>query len=185
MNRRPDRVLRARSEPILLAEHDPSWSLLFEEERTRLRRLLPESAIGRIEHIGSTAVPGLVAKPIVDLMVESPDYETVRQVIAPILEAENYDFFWRPVSRGDAEIDYAWFIRRDPNGKRTHHVHFAPAGSSLWDRVTFRDFLRSNPEEAEKYGEIKRQAVSKNLNRAEYAAAKGAYINDALTRAKG
>ena len=79
MVRLPAFVRRPRAEKIEIADYDPAWPRRFEEEAARLRASL-DGLIGRIEHIGSTAVPGLAAKPIVDLMVEVPDLETVRDI---------------------------------------------------------------------------------------------------------
>ena len=179
-----DNVSRARDEPVFLSEHDSAWVAMFEAEAGRLRRLLADIPIGRIEHIGSTAVPGLCAKPIVDLMVEVPDYDSVRDRIAPVLTDAGYEYFWRPVSPGDAGIDYAWFIRRDAAGRRTHHVHMAPAASPYWDRVTFRDRLRADPDLASEYAAVKRAAVAQSGgDRAAYARAKGRFIRRVLSGA--
>ena len=181
MNAGEDEVSRALAEPVELADYDPDWPAAFEAEAGRLEHLLANIPIGRIEHIGSTAVPGLTAKPIIDLMVEVPDYECVRQRIAPILRAAGYDFFWRPVTPGDVEIDYAWFLKRDAAGRRTHHVHVAPPGSRYWDRVTFRDRLRADPSLAADYAAVKRAALTgSDGDRAAYARAKSAFIRRVL-----
>ncbi len=179
-----DRPARAAAEPIEIAPYDPAAPARFEAEAARLRRLLPAGLIGRIEHIGATAVPGLAGKPIVDLMVEVPDLETVRRTIAPILEKAGYQFLWRPSSPGDADIAYAWFIRRDADGRRTHHVHAAPPGSPYWDRVTFRDHLRRHPQVAAEYAALKRAAAARSTDRRAYAAAKGDFIRRALKAAR-
>ena len=148
-----------------------------------MKRLLGDVPLGRIAHIGSTAVPGLSGKPIIDLMVEVPDYATVRDRVAPVLTRNGYEFFFRPRGPGSEEIDYAWFIRRDAQGRRTHHVHMAPAGSRYWDRVTFRDRLRADPDLAARYGEIKRRALAEHPgDRAAYSRAKGAFIRQVLAR---
>lgn len=172
------------SEPVEVVPYDPDWPLRFDAEAARLRRLLPAGTIGRIEHIGGTAVPGLAAKPIVDMMVEAPSLEDVRRTIAPILEKAGYEFLWRPTSPGDVDIAYAWFIRRDASGRRTHHVHFAPPGSPYWDRVTFRDHLRRHPEVAADYGALKREAAARATDRRAYAEAKSAFIRRALREAR-
>jgi GrpB-like predicted nucleotidyltransferase (UPF0157 family) len=176
-----DAVSRARAEPVELVDYDPGWPEDFSAEAAHLRHLLASLPIGRIEHIGSTAVPGLSGKPIVDLMVEVPDYETVRQRIAPILRRAGYEFFWRPVTPGDVEIDYAWFLKRDAAGRRSHHVHMAPPGSRYWDRVTFRDRLRADPTLAADYASVKRAALTgSGGDRAAYARAKGGFIRRVL-----
>jgi GrpB-like predicted nucleotidyltransferase (UPF0157 family) len=173
----PDYVRRAREEPVELAEYDPAWPALFRAEAEHLRRILPARLIGRIEHFGSTAVPGLAAKPVVDVIVEVPDLEAVRREIAPILRREDYEFLWRPVSPGDAEIAYAWFIKRDAAGRRTHHVHMLPPGAPDWERLAFRDHLIAHPEATAAYAAVKTRALAEHPgDRAAYARAKGAFI---------
>jgi GrpB-like predicted nucleotidyltransferase (UPF0157 family) len=182
VNAGEDAVSRALAEQVVLSDYDPDWPAQFEAEAAHLRRLLAGIRIGRIVHIGSTAVPGLLAKPIIDLMVEVPDFGCVRQSIAPILRDAGYDFFWRPVTPGDAEIDYAWFLKRDAAGRRTHHVHMAPPGSRYWDRVTFRDRLRADAALAAEYGEVKRAALAAaGGDRTAYARAKGAFVRRVLS----
>jgi GrpB-like predicted nucleotidyltransferase (UPF0157 family) len=183
MARNPDHVGRAREEAVEVVDYDPSWPRRFEEEAARLRALLPESLIGRIEHFGSTAVPGLAAKPIVDMIVEVPDLELAHREIAPVLSRLGYEYFWRPTSPGDPTIDYAWFIRRDPQGRRSHHIHLLPPHSPYWDRLRFRDHLRAHPEDAAAYADLKRRAANEHAgDRAAYAAAKGRFIRKVLGR---
>lgn len=180
-NRSDNHVARALAEPVDLVPYDPDWSGLFDEEAARLRRLLPPDTLGRIEHIGSTAVPGLPAKPIVDMLVEVPDLQTVRTRIAPILERHGYEFFWRPTSPGDADMAYAWFLRRDADGRRTHHVHMVPPGSRYRDCVAFRDRLIADPAAAAAYAALKRRAAARHAgDRRAYARAKGAFIGKLL-----
>ncbi len=176
-----DYVARARDERVEIVEYDPAWPQRFAEEAAALRALLPERLVGRIEHFGSTAVPGMPAKPIIDMIVEVPDLEAVRREVAPLLVARGYEFFWRPTSPGDPDIDYAWFIKRDAAGRRTHHIHFLPPGSPYWDRLGFRDLLIADPALARAYAAVKRQAAtSRPEDRAAYARAKGDFIREAL-----
>jgi len=138
-------------------EYNPNWTISFENEAKFLRHMLPESLIIRIEHFGSTAVPGLAAKPIVDMLVEVSSLDETKKQIVPLLEAEGYDYFWRPPFNDTSNPDefYAMFIKRDRNGKRTHHIHMVEADSELWDRLYFRDYLREFPDEAKRYEELK------------------------------
>jgi GrpB-like predicted nucleotidyltransferase (UPF0157 family) len=178
-----DPVAAARDEPVELADYDAAWPARFAEEAAHLRAVLPARLVGRIEHVGSTAVPGLVAKPIVDINVEVPDLEAVRREIAPVLEAEGYTYLWRPSSPGAPDIDYAWFIKRDAEGRRTHHVHMLPPDSPHWNRVAFRDLLRGDPALARDYGAVKRAAAAAYRgDRVAYARAKGRFIAAALKR---
>ena len=96
--------------------YNPRWVKIFEQERLHLLHCLPEGLIRRIEHFGSTAVPGLSAKPIVDMLVEVRSLEETKQRIVPILEDRGYDYFWRPTLGDDTPPFYAWFIKRGKYG---------------------------------------------------------------------
>jgi GrpB-like predicted nucleotidyltransferase (UPF0157 family) len=118
---------------------------------------LPGDLIRRVEHFGSTAVPGLAAKPIVDMLVEVTDLQATRARIAPVLESQGYDYFWRPTHGDDGPPFYAWFIKRDPStGARTHHIHMVEGQfSEHWDRLLFRDYLIEHPAVAKAYESLK------------------------------
>ena len=147
---RIERVLR---DEIEIVDYDPDWPRLFEVEARYLRAVLPAGSIGRVEHFGSTAIPGMPAKPIVDMLIETRSLEETQQLIVPELESRGYDYFWRT----DVPAPYSWFIKRDERGRRTHHLHMDEAGSSLWERLLFRDYLREFPFEARLYDELKRR----------------------------
>ncbi len=143
---------------------------------------LPQPLIKRIEHFGSTAVPGLPAKPIIDMLVEVSSLREVKLVIPPILEARGYDYFWRP-TWGDATPPYyAWFIKRDTRGSRTHHIHMVEAHFEHWQRLLFRDYLIDHPEAAEEYGRLKQQLSEAYQNdRVKYTEEKTIFI-ERITR---
>jgi len=138
------RIKDAICEEISIVPYNPEWPILFDNEAEFLRFKLPESLIKRIEHFGSTAIPGLAAKPIIDILVEVSSLAEAQKQIVPLLESEGYDYFWRT----DTEPAYAWFIKRDAEGKRTHHIHMVEADSKLWERLYFRDYLRKFPAES-------------------------------------
>ena len=175
------RISEAVAEEIAIDPYNPSWPLLFENEAEFLRRKLPAPLIGRIEHFGSTAVPGLAAKPIIDVLVEVRSSAEARERIAPLLESEGYDYFWRT----DVEPAYAWFIRRDGAGRRTHHVHMVERDSELWERLHFRDYLREFPDEAERYEVLKLSLSRRHPNdRVAYTEGKAEYVKLITERAK-
>ena len=88
-----EKIARVVKEEVCVVAYDPCWPELFEMERHHLLSCLPVDLVKRIEHFGSTAVSGLRAKPIVDILVEVADLEETRMRIAPILEAQGYDYF--------------------------------------------------------------------------------------------
>lgn len=172
-------------EEVALVPYDPAWPGMFEEEAAFLRRKLPPHLVGRIEHFGSTAVPGLSAKPIIDILVEVTSLEETKTKLVPILEAQGYEYFWRPAFGDDCPPCYAWFIKRNSRGERTHHIHMVEADSALWDRLYFRDYLRQFPEVAKCYDELKRELSEKYPHdRVGYTREKSGFILEATGRAK-
>lgn len=147
-----ERVLKDK---VVIVPYDPTWPDQFLAERNHLLGCLPGDLIRRIEHFGSTAVPGLASKPIIDMLVEVTHLDQVRQCIVPILEGQGYDYFWRPTEGNDVPPFYAWFIKRNKHGQRTHHIHMVEGHFKHWDRLLFRDYLIENPTVAGEYQELK------------------------------
>ena len=169
------RIKEAVAEKIAMVPYDPVWLDRFRRESEFLQSRFPFPLIRRVEHFGSTAVPGLMAKPIVDMLVEISSAEDASREIVPVLEDLGYDYFWRP------ELDkppmYHWFIKRNAGKERTHHIHMVEADSRLWDRLFFRDYLRQFPEEAQAYGDLKELLVQVYPNdRVSYTRAKTKFI---------
>lgn len=172
-----DKLRRVLNEPIEVVDYDPAWPGVFAAEVARLSRFFPPGVILAVEHIGSTAVPGLAAKPIVDILVVVEDPQLVVERVAPAMEVAGYDFFLRPAF-GDSGPRYPWFIGRDESGRRVSHIHIARAGDDSWsDRMLFRDRLRTHPDVARAYGELKRELAARFPgDREAYTLAKTAFI---------
>ncbi len=172
-----EKVARVVREDVAIVPYDPRWPEMFREERAHLLSCLPDALVNRIEHFGSTAVPGVAAKPIVDMLVEGSSLDATREIIPPILEAEGYDYFWRPTWGDDTPPYYAWFIKRDREGNRTHHIHMVEAHFEHWDRLLFRDYLIEHPEVAEEYAALKmRFSESHRNDRVAYTKAKTEFV---------
>lgn len=181
----PPRIRHARDEPVELHDYDSAWPRRFAQEAAHLRRVLPEARLGRIAHFGSTAIPGMVAKPIVDMLVEVPSLRDVQEHIAPVLEKQGYEFFWRASWRDNLTPAYTWFIKRDARGQRTHHIHMLTADAPDWDRLLFRDYLTAHPQVAADYGALKRRLVQAHPgDRIAYARAKSDFIEDVMRKAR-
>ena len=166
-------------DPVYLVPYDPTWPSQFEEERAQLARVLSPWLVGPIEHIGSTAVPGLTAKPVIDIMAgvrDLPSSLDARAALAPL----NYENF---PHRPDV---MHWFCKPSP-ARRTHHLHLVPVQSALWaERVLFRDYLRSSSATAAEYAALKvALAVRHQFDREAYTEAKGAFVRSILDRAHG
>jgi GrpB-like predicted nucleotidyltransferase (UPF0157 family) len=180
-----NRIEELIREEITVVPYDASWVRSFEDEAAFLRGALPRDLVGRIEHFGSTAVPGMSAKPIIDILVEVASLEETVKRIVPILAGKGYEYFWRPAFGDDGPPWYAWFIKRDREGRRTHHVHMVERDSELWDRLCFRDYLREFPEEARSYGELKRAVSQRHPgDRVAYTRDKSDYIISVTEKAK-
>ena len=161
------------SDAIYLVPYDPRWPEMFRSEAERLRDLLGTQSVLRFEHIGSTAIPGLSAKPIIDMLIEIPSFEFALVNILPRLQQDGWEYHWRD----DRPPGHMYFIRRNAVGVRTHHLHMLPAAHPGWERVAFRDYLRSHPDEMRRYESLKRQlAAIHSGDREAYTEAKGAYV---------
>ena len=177
-----ERVKRAVSEKIEIVPYNTEWPALFKEEKERLLKLFPVDLSGLIVHFGSTAVPGLSAKPVIDMLVEIFSFEKTKKHIVPILEKNGYDYFWRPIL-GDGPPFYPWFIRRNSEGVRTHHIHMAEPGFPLWDQVGFKDILIAHPETAKAYETLKISLAAQFPNdRAAYTHGKSVFIKNIMDK---
>jgi GrpB-like predicted nucleotidyltransferase (UPF0157 family) len=176
MQRHPS--LDERFDPaIRIVDHDPRWPLLAQQELRRVADALGDSAV-RLEHVGSTSVPGLGAKPIIDMQVSVADIERLDDYVGP-LEALGYLFAPDP-----AFPDYHYFAKPHPR-PRSHHLHVCQAGSHQEIRhVAVRDFLRAHPAEAARYEELKRTLVREHPeDRLAYVAGKDGYMIELEARA--
>ncbi|MEZ4789443.1 MAG: GrpB family protein [Flavobacteriales bacterium] len=178
------RIAALVKERIAVVPYDPEWPAHYEEIEARLKKLLPKNLVQRIAHIGSTAVPGLSAKPIIDVQVEVNDMEEVLERVVPRMEEEGYEFIWRP-SIGENEPYYAWFIMRDAKGERTEHIHILSPDHSSMERIVFRDLLRRHPEEAQAYETLKNELARKHArDRAAYTLGKTEFIRTILRKGR-
>jgi GrpB-like predicted nucleotidyltransferase (UPF0157 family) len=167
---------------ICIVEYDPRWASLFEEEAERIWQALGKNLVVEIEHIGSTAVSGLAAKPIIDIMVGV--YSLLDALIAiPALEAMKY-VYWRE----DTRPGRMFFVKgMPPYGKqRTHHVHIVERESEFWERhKLFRDYLRTHPEEKQGYEALKRNLAARfSSDREAYTNGKKEYIQRVMEKAR-
>lgn len=180
------KIKRVTAEKVDLKVYNPQWPEMFQKEKNYLLTHLPRDLIARIEHFGSTAVPGLAAKPIIDILVEVASLEETKKSIVPILEGEGYDYFWRPTFGDDVPPFYAWFIKRDQEGQRTHHIHMVEKDFTIhWERLLFRDYLISHPEVAGEYQALKiRLAEEFSNDRVKYTQMKSEFINRITSLAK-
>jgi GrpB-like predicted nucleotidyltransferase (UPF0157 family) len=178
------RIQRVVREEISIVPYDPNWPALFRQEKEHLVGCLPKELIRRIEHFGSTAVPCLSAKPIIDILVEVTSIEQTKEKVVPILESQGYEYFWRPsVFKG--QPFYPWFIKRNSSCVRTHHLHMLESHIEHSDELVFRDYLIEHHQTATEYQALKLRLVKLYPNdREAYTKAKTDFILKVTVDAK-
>jgi putative glutamine amidotransferase len=170
-------VRAGRSRAYAIADYDPAWPAMFEEEAAAIRAALGAVA-ERVEHVGSTAVPGLAAKRVIDIQVSVERMVPREPFVAP-LERLGYEFVADPT---DPDHEY---LRKQVHGVRAYQIHVCPVGST-WERrhLAFRDHLRSHPDDAARYAQLKRRLAAEHPNDVmAYVDAKTPFIRDIEARA--
>ena len=157
---------------VRVVPYDASWPRLFQEESLRLRASLAPLAI-ELEHTGSTSVPGLAAKPVLDILAGVPEQLAIAPYVAALVAA-GY------VHRGEQGIPGREFFRRgDP---RAYHIHLTRVGSGFWrEHLAFRDYLRSHADVRDEYARLKVALAARfPADRAAYIDSKAPFIRRVL-----
>jgi GrpB-like predicted nucleotidyltransferase (UPF0157 family) len=168
--------LQPLTKPIELADYDPAWPAMYEREAARIRSILNDRAV-RIEHVGSTSVPGLPAKPIIDIALEVPD-SADEAAYAADLEAAGYTLRGR---------EPEWFEHRLFKGPDVNiNLHTFSAGCAEVDRmVLFRSWLRADTPDRELYLRTKRELAARDWKyMQQYADAKTDMVKEIMSRAE-
>jgi GrpB-like predicted nucleotidyltransferase (UPF0157 family) len=161
---------------VRLVAYDPTWPLEFDAEVERIERACDGLPI-KLEHIGSTSIPGLSAKPVIDILAGRPgNIPGARYVNA--FKQLGYEH------KGAYGIPGRNYFRKGV--PRTHHVHLVSWSSNLWrDHLLFRDYLRAHPEIAREYETIKRELATMYLqDKEQYTDAKGPFVRSIVRRAR-
>jgi len=167
---------RASGGQLVITEYDPNWPTAFALERGMVVAAIGERLLA-IEHIGSTAVPGLGAKPIIDVLAGLPRLLDADACVRPLAE---HGYVFVPEARRYLPDD-RYFRRWNTAGIESAHLHLAEYASTFWrDRIRFRDLLRSPPDVAVAYEELKRELVRQYTRGPEYSTAKTDFIRAAL-----
>jgi GrpB-like predicted nucleotidyltransferase (UPF0157 family) len=166
---------------IVVTDYNPAWPAMFEQERAKLVTALGPLIVA-IEHVGSTAVPGLAAKPIIDLLVGVRSLDDARSSCIEALQALGYTY----MPEYEAWLPDELFFRKGVAGPWTHHVHLMQPSNPGWDRrLVFRDYLRAHPDVADAYMDLKRRlAAAFNDDIAAYRNGKDAFVQDAMAKAR-
>ena len=164
---------------VVIAAYDPSWPEIYAGEAQAIRQALGDVLVG-VEHVGSTAIPGLAAKPIIDILAGVTSFAAGTAAI-PALEGLGYD------CRGENGIPGRLFFRKGLiDFRRTHHLHVVELGHEQWaSMLTFRDYLRSHPGDARRYEALKRElSVKYRDNRRAYTNGKADFVQAILEKAR-
>ena len=170
---------RAIREEVALVPYDEQWPALFATEQERLLRLFPRQLL-QVEHFGSTAVPGIPAKPIIDILAGVPSMAVAESLVQPLLGS---GYITSPKFNATLK-DRRWFMRA-AEGRRTHHLHLVVLGGGPWlERLRFRDLLRSNAELARRYANLKSKLASQHRqDREAYTIAKSEFVSSVVAGA--
>ncbi|MDR3313612.1 MAG: GrpB family protein [Oscillospiraceae bacterium] len=168
---------------VELAAHDPAWESIARETIGRLWHILGNAAAD-IQHVGSTSVPGIKAKPIIDLAVAADDFDAIRK-LTPALEAGGFQY--RKMERG-TQLLFAVGDYASPGGLVTHFLHVVQTGGAEWrNYINFRDYLKANAAAAKAYEALKVRLAAENPNdpgREKYLAGKHDFITQTLAEAQ-
>lgn len=165
-------------EEVTLQKYDTRWPSLFAAERERLLLLAPQlpARLVDIQHIGSTAVPGLAAKPVIDMLAGVESMAAAEALLAPLC-ANGYT----TSAEFNASLSDRKWLMRWADGRRTHHLHLVVHGGEVWaQRLRFRDALRADPALAARYAALKAALAAKHpRDREAYTEAKAAFVQAA------
>ncbi len=180
--------MSAPADPIILADYDPAWPVLFAEEEVWLREAIGEWAAD-IQHVGSTAIPGIAAKPIIDIAIHLRSLLDGFKCITPLVEL-GYECL------GEYGIPGRIYFRKGTSTPlpgqshggvgRTHQIHMYETGHEQYEKqIVFRDYLRSRAEAAREYEGLKRELAVRHAGDLEaYAMAKSDFVREVLRRAR-
>lgn len=160
---------------VELVHYDESWPKTFELEKQKLLALIGGDICGSIEHVGSTAIPNMLAKPVIDIMCGVPSLQASKHLIEQL---NKLSYCYYPYK---ADVMH-WFCKPKPM-HRTHHLHLIPFESTLWhDRLFFRNTLKKNPALAQEYKTLKQALASCfKMDREAYTQGKSEFIQRVLS----
>ena len=167
---------------IVVVRYDPQWPDMFVEERARLLNVVGDWVIG-VEHIGSTSVPGLAAKPVIDILV---GVRALADADAQLHSSRSAVLGYEYIQAFETVMPFRRYFRRLTDElKHSHHIHLVEQESEFWERhLLFRDYLRAHPEQAREYEQLKRRLAPQFSDVNDYAEAKTEFIRAAEARAR-
>lgn len=168
------------SAPIIVVPYDPKWPLQYEEEKARILAAIAPYVVC-MEHMGSTAVPGLAAKPVIDILIGVRSLADASFFLPPLI-SQGYDY----IQKHEAVIPERRYLHRLVNGQHTHHLHMVePASNFFKAQIAFRDYLRRHADARDQYAAHKLELAQQfQHDREAYTDAKSAFILSILDLAE-
>ncbi|MGB6976685.1 MAG: GrpB family protein [Gammaproteobacteria bacterium] len=166
---------------IYLSPYDPQWPALFEKEKELLLKSVGEYIVG-IEHIGSTAIPKICAKPVIDIMMGVKQLDSVDREIIKRVESIGHEY----IKKYEETMPFRRFFQKDNSeGLRTHRIHLVEITNAFWQRhLLFRDYLRTHSDDAKRYERLKIDLAKKFTDTNQYANAKTDFCNQIYIKAR-
>lgn len=172
-----------KKDHVNLVAYNPEWPKLAQLEIDKLKSVFPANTIIDIQHVGSTAILGLSAKPILDIQIAVQSLAVMKFVAVPILQKLDYEYW-----ADNPDPNRMFFVKGMPpyGEQRTHHIHIFEKNSVHWsNKLIFRDYLRSHTELAKEYEQLKAKLAQKHLyDREKYTDEKLDFVNRILQLAK-
>ncbi len=167
------------TETVQVGPPDPAWQTRGEQERRLLEAHLAPWLVARVEHVGSTAVPGLAAKPIVDLQAAVADLRSAPRIAEALLPDE-----WHYVAPDLDQRPWRRFFVKVSDARRAAHLHVMTRGTARWEeQLAFRDALRADPNLVRAYAALKRRLAGEHTtDREGYTAAKSEFVRAVLAQ---
>ena len=168
-------------QPVIIVDYDPNWPNVFEAEKAYILNVAGEFIIA-LEHIGSTSVPGLGAKPIIDILAGVRTLAEGRQTIAPLTAQLGYEY----MPEYEVEMPYRLYFHKHPPVGDQFHLHMVETTSEFWERhLLFRNYLRVHPEAAQEYDRLKRRLAEEyRTQREAYTDAKTEFVRAIEVKAR-
>jgi GrpB-like predicted nucleotidyltransferase (UPF0157 family) len=165
---------------IYLSPYNSKWPADFEDEKAFLQKAIPLDVI-EIEHIGSTAIPSIYAKPIIDIMIGVGKLSDINFDIISTLEKNGYNY----IKNYEVNMPYRrYFQKNNSEMIRTHQIHLVEINSDFWKRhLLFRNYLRAHPQDAKRYEKLKLELVKIFTDTHPYSSAKSEFCNEIYLKA--
>lgn len=172
-----------KRDTVELVAYDALWPQMAVTEIATLYKILPAQHIIDIQHVGSTAIPGMLAKPVIDIQVAVASLSAIKQAAIDALTAQDYQYWY-----DNPDPECMFFVKGMPpfGDKRTHHVHIYEHNSKHWqEKLLFRDYLCEHPQVAEDYQQLKMKLMRQYAHdREQYTEAKKGFVDMILQKAK-